>query len=357
MIRQFCRWMMVGLLLATALIVQAEDKPLASNDYQLGAGDSIHILVFQNPDLALDTRVSESGTITYPLIGTIQLGGLTIGAAEAKIAQGLKDGGFVQQPQVNIVLTMVRGNQIAVMGMVSRPGRYPLETFNTRLSEIVATAGGVIPSAGTGVAILSGIRDGKPLRKEVDLSTIFLGNHLEDDLVVSGGDVIYLIPGNQVSVIGQVGRPGRFPLEHLNMKLTEVLAMAGGISGGGSDVVILTGTRQGQPYRKEVDMANLFLADKPENDVVVASGDEIYVHRMPMYYIYGEVQRPGSFRVERDMTLIQALATAGGLSPRGTERNIQIHRRNTKGEIEKLSPKLTDSVLPDDVVYVRESLF
>jgi polysaccharide export outer membrane protein len=326
-------------------------------DFQLGAGDSIRIVVFQNPDLSLETRVSENGAITYPLIGTVQVGGLSLSAAEARIAQGLKDGGFVQQPQVNIVLVTIRGNQVAVLGLVNRPGRYPLETANTRLSEIIATAGGVIPNAGSGTAVLVGVRDGKYLHKEVDVAALFLNNRIEDDLVVSGGDAVYVSTGNQVSILGQVNRPGRYPLENFTMRLSEVLSLAGGIAQTGSDSIILSGKRQGQAYRKEVDLASLFLNNKLEDDVVVAAGDEIYVHRAPMFYIYGEVQRPGSFRVERGMTLIQALAQGGGLTVRGTERNIQLHRRNAKGDVEKLSAVLTDNIQADDVIYVRESLF
>ena len=107
-------------------------------DYPLGAGDTIRVQVFQNPDLTIETRVAESGAITYPLIGSVDLGGLSIAAAEKKIATALKDGGFVQQPQVNIVIIQLRGNQVAVLGQVNRPGRFPLETLNTRVSDMLA---------------------------------------------------------------------------------------------------------------------------------------------------------------------------------------------------------------------------
>ncbi|MRR49938.1 MAG: polysaccharide export protein EpsE [Rhodocyclaceae bacterium] len=251
-----------------AISTQAEEK---SGDYQLGAGDAIRILVFQNPDLTLDTRVSEGGTITYPLIGTVQIGGLTISKAEQTIAASLKDGGFVQQPQVNIVLVQVRGNQVSVLGQVNRPGRFPLETFNIHVSEMLATAGG--------------------------------------------------------------------------------------IAGTGADIVIVSGTRNGKPFRKEVDIAGLYLENKPENDIVVAGGDVIYVHRAPVFYIYGEVQRPGSFRIERNMTIQQALAQGGGPTVRGTENRLRLHRRGANGAIEQLSPELNEPVHADDVLYVRESLF
>src|SRR5678816_2391383 len=79
-------------------------------DYPLGPGDIVRIQVFQNPDLTTETRVSENGSITYPLVGAVEVGGLAVAAAERKIAAALKNGGFVRQPQVNIVILQMRGS-------------------------------------------------------------------------------------------------------------------------------------------------------------------------------------------------------------------------------------------------------
>ncbi|MBL8390611.1 MAG: polysaccharide biosynthesis/export family protein, partial [Candidatus Accumulibacter sp.] len=147
-----CKKLLLGILFALQLIVAAQAQDRAP-DYRLGAGDAIKISVFQNPDLTVETRVADSGIITYPLIGAVQLGGNTIPEAEKAIADKLREGGFVQKPQVNILLTQVRGNQVSVLGMVSRPGRYPIETGNTRLSDMLATAGGAVPG-GSDVVIL-----------------------------------------------------------------------------------------------------------------------------------------------------------------------------------------------------------
>jgi len=265
------RWL-ITLLLAVAATMwngaAAQEKPA---DYRLGDGDNIRITVFQNPDLTLETRVSETGTITFPLIGTVKLGGLTIAAAAQTIASALQAGNFIQKPQVNIQLTRNLGNQVSVLGQVGRPGRFPLETFTTRLSEM--------------------------------------------------------------------------------------LAIAGGIGGTGADNAIITGTRDGKPFRREIDIVGMFLDNKLQDDIIVAGGDVIYVHRQPMFYIYGEVQRPGSFRIERGMTIRQALAQAGGLTQRGTERKLNVHRRGSDGQISAETVNLNDPVQPDDVLHVRESLF
>jgi polysaccharide export outer membrane protein len=265
----YIRRLVQALAIALAAVVPVASAQQA--EYQLGAGDTIRIVVFQNPDLTLETRVTENGTISYPLIGILRIGGLTIPAAEQAIAKALRDGNFIQQPQVNIALLQNRGNQVSVLGAVNRAGRFPLETFATRLSEMIAIAGGIATS--------------------------------------------------------------------------------------GADTVILTGTRDGKPLRKEIDVVGMFLSGDLKEDMVVAGGDVIYVHRQPMYYIYGEVARSGSYRVERGMTVRQALAQSGGPSARGTERGIRIYRRGSGGKVEDFVPDLNDPVQPDDVLYVRESLF
>jgi polysaccharide export outer membrane protein len=213
----------------------------------------------------------ETGSITYPLIGPTRIAGLSIPEAEKAIAQALKSGGFGQLPQVNITLVQARRKQVSVLGSVGRPGQVPLETTNTRLSEVLATAGGV--------------------------------------------------------------------------------------TAGGADVVIVTGQRDGKPFRKEVNVAAIYLDGKDSDDMTLVGGDSVYVHRAPVFYVYGEAQRPGSFRVERNMTVLQALVMAGGPTARGTEKKLRLHRQIPSGGIKELTPELTDLVQPDDVIYVRESLF
>ena len=83
----------------------AQDKP---SDYRLGAGDSIKVQVYQNPELSFEVRVSESGVVNYPLVGPLQLGGLTVGEAEQRIAKGLQTANILKAPQVSINVATVR---------------------------------------------------------------------------------------------------------------------------------------------------------------------------------------------------------------------------------------------------------
>src|SRR5438552_13855698 len=102
-------------LLAFAIQGQADSRET------LGAGDSIRITVFQNPDLTTETRISERGTITFPLVGEISLAGLAPVDAEARIAEKLIKGKFVLKPQVSLNVVRVRSRQVSVLGQVARP--------------------------------------------------------------------------------------------------------------------------------------------------------------------------------------------------------------------------------------------
>jgi polysaccharide export outer membrane protein len=97
-------------------------------------------------------------------------------AAEKKIADALQKGGFIRQPQVTIVLLQIRGNQVSVLGQVNRPGRFPLETANTRLSRHAGHGRRRHGLGGDDVVIVSGERDGKEFRRLIDIPAIYLNN-------------------------------------------------------------------------------------------------------------------------------------------------------------------------------------
>lgn len=263
--------LLLSFLAGSAAWAQPAQQNQAKPEHLLGAGDVIRVNVFQNPDLSLETRISEQGQITFPLVGAVTVGGLVVSAAEQRIAKALRDGKFVLNPQVNILVMQIRSAQVSVLGQVGKPGRYPIEQANSKVSEMIAAAGGVVP--------------------------------------------------------------------------------------GASDIVTLSGQRNGRPVKLDIDLPAILQAGKVELDTVVSNGDILFVDRAPMIYVYGEVQRPGVTRLERGMTVMQALAASGGLTQRGTERGLRIHRRDASGAVKVIQPNINDHVERDDVIYVRESVF
>lgn len=258
------------ILWAASLLLAMSCQISYAADVLLGAGDVVRVSVYGSPDLLTETRVSEAGKITFPLIGQVELNGLTVAAAEQKIASMLEKGGYLRRAQVNILVTVMSSQQVSVLGQVNRPGRYPID--------------------------------------------------------------------------GQRG-------------MLDMLAQAGGIAADGGDAAVLIRTRNGKTTKEVVDVIDLVRSADVTRDLSLAGGDVIYVERAPRAYIYGEVQRPGPFRLERSMTVLQALSTGGGLTARGTERNMRIKRRDVSGKIQVIEAKQDDLILVDDVVYVQESLF
>lgn len=182
-------------------------------------------------------------------------------------------------------------------------------------------------------------------------------------LLESGGFVkkpqvnilVTLIQSQQVSVLGQVNRPGRFPID-ASRSVLDVLALAGGVNPEGGDVISVLRKRNGATTKDSIDLEQIMRTGNL-GELDVAGGDVVYVERAPRFYIYGEVQRPGLFRLERNMTVLQALAAGGGLTARGTERGLRIKRRDAAGKLQIMEAQHDDLVRPDDVVYVKESLF
>lgn len=163
--------------------------------------------------------------------------------------------------------------------------------------------------------------------------------------------LITTMTSQQVSVLGQVNRPGRYPVEG-KRKVLDLLALAGGISPEGGDVVDLVRTRDGKTTRETIDVVDMVRKGELNRDYEVSAGDVIFVQRAPRAYVMGEVQRPGAFRVERGMTVQQAVSAGGGLTARGSTSNWRITRAGRTVDV-----KASDLVETDDVITVRESWF
>lgn len=261
------KWLAVAaaVLMLFAAAVRAE--PVDT----LGGGDNVRITVFQYPDLTTETRVSPRGTITFPMIGEVKIGGLTPAAAGTQIARQLKRGKFMLNPQVTVVMTELRSRQVSVLGQVNKPGRYALEDSNTRL--------------------------------------------------------------------------------------TDVLALAGGVSPVGADTVSVVLNRDGKMQKMEIDVAEMVRTGDLSKNIEVENGDTIYVQRAPVFYIYGEVRRAGAYRFEDSMTVMQAISLGGGFTERANVRAFNIDRRAPNGKSQRVDVSLNDPVQPGDVIYVNESWF
>jgi polysaccharide export outer membrane protein len=238
---------------------------------QLGAGDSVTIQVYGQPDMGATVYVSDDGSIPVALAGAVQVAGLSPAQASLRIEKALRDGKFLVDPHVTLTVTQSRSQRVSVLGQVGTPGRYPIES-NTSIFDLLAQAGGVTEN---------------------------------------GAEVVYIL------------RPDK----------------------------------EGKETRYPINLKQMVNGDRPAQTERLKGGDTVFVPRAEQFYIYGEVSQPGKYRVEPGMTIVQAIARAGGVTLRGSERRVDIKRHKPDGSYATSKAKLAELVQPDDVIRVKESIF
>lgn len=236
----------------------------------MGDGDTVSISVYDQPDLTLDARIGPEGTISYPLLDEVAIGGLTPKAAGQKIARMLKEKGFILSPQVSLSVKDYTSQQIHILGKVKNPGNYPLEGTST-VVDLIARAGGVAENA---------------------------------------ADVLYVVKNSA----------------------------------------------DGKSVRHKIDLLQFYSGDMTQN-IEVTRGDTILVPKMDTFYIHGEVKRSGEYRLLRGMTVVQALSVGGGVNGRGSLKRMEVTRQLANGKSEKIDVSLTDTLEPNDVLFVKERYF
>ncbi len=250
----------------------------AVTNTRVGSGDVLRVTVFGQPDLSAEVGVNDKGVLTLPLIGGVEVTGLTTSEISARVADALRKGQYLRNPEVSVEVVQLRSQMVSVLGEVSRPGRYPIPGHLSVL-ELLATAGGLTTQADQTVTLL---------RRKTDNSGT---NSTESDVRIP-------------ILLGETKATERSPL-----------------------------------------------------DVELNSGDVVYVNKKKLFYIHGEVNRPGSYPMEQDMNVMRAISLGGGMTQRASQRRIYINREMPDKGVEEIKAKLTDPVMPGDVVYVNESLF
>jgi polysaccharide biosynthesis/export protein len=255
-------------LLSSGLIFAASNaSSQAVPDYILGSGDSVKISVFLNPELVADTRISEQGLINFPLIGQVKIGGLSSTRAEELISDRLKQGNFVQKAQVLLSISTYRSQLVSVLGNVVKPGRYPLEVPGTRLSELLATVGG-IAAGGSDIVILTRQLPNGDLKKlEIDLPSIYLEGKSNLDVVMQAGDSIYVHKQPNFYISGSVGRPGIYPIDR-------GLTVAQAVAKGGS--YTLRSRESGIRLIRRNEQGKM-IESTPKMDEAIQPDDQIFI--------------------------------------------------------------------------------
>lgn len=161
----------------------------------------------------------------------------------------------------------------------------------------------------------------------------------------------------RVTVLGEVKTPGSYAIDP-STSVIDLLAAAGGLTPNGADTgYVRRHEPDGRTVSYTVDLRGLGGTHDSTPLDRLQSGDELYVPQAEHVYVYGEVSAPNMYKLEPGMTVMQAIVRAGGITPRGSERRVEIKRMGKDGQYVVSKAKLGELLEPDDVVRVKESIF
>lgn len=217
---------------ADKVVAQPAAAAMATDDigdYVLGPGDLIQLTVFETEDLDTEVRVSSRGQVSLPLIGTVDVRNLTAADAERKI-EGLLAAQYLQDPHVSIFIKEHVSRQITLVGSFKKPGTYDY-VAKRNLLDVIAIAEGLTENAGTAAYITRfDDKSKKNINYFVDLDQLIKKGNMAQNIMVLGGDVIFIPETGQCFVDGAVRKPGTYPIKS-GMTITEVVTLAGGLAG------------------------------------------------------------------------------------------------------------------------------
>lgn len=200
--------------------------PKDFSDLLIEPGDLLSLSVYDAPELSTSYRVDAAGDVMIPLAGKVNLRGLSLTEAARHLEAALKDGQILVAPQVNVDVVQYAGQYVTVLGEVNSPGRVPL-IAPTRLSEILAGAGGLTSIAGSRIKIRHAADETAP-DEEVPYSRS-QNSREAASILIRPGDSIVVPRAGIVYVLGAVSRPGGYVMqEDGKLNVAEALALSGG---------------------------------------------------------------------------------------------------------------------------------
>ena len=256
-----------------------EGREIFVKEYKIGAKDLLEIKVFESPELSQTVRVSEDGSISLPLLGRIEVQGLTKDAVEAKLA-GLLEAKYLKNAQVSVFIKEYQSQQVAVIGAVEVPGTYEL-VGRMSLLQVISQAGGLKENASNEILVLREGRSGNTATITIDLKDLLLNGNQRLNIPLMPNDVVN-VPVDQiikVYVFGEVRNPGAL-LVKTSEKITllQAIAQAGGTTEDASKSRIVVKRKDpstGKETETRVNIKDVIKGKKP--DIVLREGDVVYV--------------------------------------------------------------------------------
>ena len=297
-------------------------------NYRLGAGDEVNIDIWGASQESVSETISPDGTITIEGIGLIQLGGLSVSQAKAKLRREL--GPRYQDSKIELSLGQTRTITVSVMGEVQVPGTYTMSAFATVYNALYMAGG---PNDIGTLRNVKVFRNGRQI-STVDVYDFLLNGKLTGDVRLQDNDVITVSPYEAlVNITGKVKRPMFYEMRKTESAAT-LVRYAGGFTGDAYTKAIRINRKAGQQYSVfsvgEFDMNGFKLMD--EDSVSVDSTLNRYQN---MVEIKGAIFRPGMYQVGGQITTVKALVEAAdGLKENAIGNHAVMHRMKADRSLE-----------------------
>jgi polysaccharide biosynthesis/export protein len=269
-----CRFTLMSLaLFFSVFLLNAQAVPGESHESLLiGPGDLLRITVLGESDLSQKVRVRDSGEVTLPLIGNVQVRSLSVADAATAIAGKYMQGQFLKHPEISVFIEEYATQSVSVLGQVVRPGPITISTART-LIDVIAMSGGVTDVADRHITI----ERGGESRGVVE---VFLSNQADDalnaDVEIFPGDKIVVPKAGIVYVLGDVGKPGGYVMQN-NSRLTvlQAVAMAAGANKTASAHARLIHNANGKYQERDLPLKDIEQGKAP--DELLQADDVIYI--------------------------------------------------------------------------------
>jgi polysaccharide export outer membrane protein len=252
-------------------------SPASSAGYRVGPKDLLDIKVFEVPELNIERRVTEDGTINLPLIGEFPVAGLTVNEVASRL-EALLEAKYVQRASVAVQIREFRSKPIAVLGAVRQPGNLAFSGRWTLL-EAISAAGGVADAHGDTIHVLRRADNGLTDQISIPVDDLVLRADPDANIPIFANDVINVLPRIEVTVfcVGEVKSPGAQSFQSTDrITLLTAIARAGGLTDRASKKIqIKRRDRDGREREFEVDYRRI-LSGK-DADVPLEGGDVLVV--------------------------------------------------------------------------------
>jgi len=207
-----------------------------AGEYTVGAHDVLSITVYDEQDLSCPSlRVSADGYISFPLLGRLKVDGLTTAELEALITRRLAAGSILLNANVAVQITEFNSKWYLVLGSVQTPGNYPLAA-NERVLNALSKAGGTRLSQGSARkakivrTVHAGTAQEAQLVIDIDLQSMLQGTSQQANLFLQDKDTLFISMPENFYILGEVKKPGAYPLLDRDITLIEGIGIAGGFT-------------------------------------------------------------------------------------------------------------------------------